>query len=36
MQPPPTLQTPRLVLQPLQLSDAPAIQQRFAHWQVVR
>lgn len=22
--------------QPLQLSDAPAIQQRFAHWQVVR
>ncbi|WP_409497738.1 GNAT family N-acetyltransferase [Pseudomonas fragi] len=36
MQPPPTLQTPRLMLQPLQLSDAPAIQQRFAHWQVVR
>lgn len=36
MQPPPTLQTRRLLLQPLQLSDAPAIQQRFAHWEVVR
>ena len=36
MQPLPTLQTSRLVLQPLQLSDAPAIQRRFAHWQVVR
>jgi len=36
MQPPPTLQTRRLLLQPLQLSDAPAIQQHFAHWEVVR
>ena len=36
MQPLPTLPTSRLVLQPLQLSDAPAIQRRFAHWQVVR
>lgn len=32
----PTLHTQRLVLQPLQLGDAPAIQERFAHWEVVR
>lgn len=32
----PALQTRRLVLTPLQLSDAPAIQQLFPHWDVVR
>ena len=32
----PTLHTRRLMLQPLQLGDAPAIQERFAHWEVVR
>ncbi len=32
----PTLYTPRLVLQPLQLEDAPALQTLFDHWQVVR
>ncbi|NVZ63963.1 GNAT family N-acetyltransferase [Pseudomonas gingeri] len=32
----PTLRTERLVLQPLSLTDAAAIQQLFAHWEVVR
>lgn len=32
----PTLKTARLLLTPLQLSDAPAIQQLFPHWEVVR
>jgi RimJ/RimL family protein N-acetyltransferase len=32
----PTLNTPRLILTPLQLGDAPAIQQLFPHWEVVR
>lgn len=32
----PTLETSRLILTPLQLSDAPAIQQLFARWEVVR
>lgn len=32
----PVLQTRRLILTPLQLSDAPAIQQLFPHWDVVR
>lgn len=32
----PTLNTPRLLLKPLCLADADAIQQRFAHWDVVR
>lgn len=36
MQLPPTLETSRLVLEPLCLSDANAIQQRFPHWEVVR
>ena len=36
MQALPTLHTPRLVLQPLSLADADAIQQRFPHWEVVR
>lgn len=34
--PTPTLHTPRLLLTPLQLSDAAHIQQLFAHWGVVR
>ena len=36
MQPPPPLQTRRLLLRPLHLSDAPFIQKRFAQWEVVR
>lgn len=32
----PTIQTRRLILTPLQLADAPAIQQLFPHWEVVR
>jgi RimJ/RimL family protein N-acetyltransferase len=32
----PILDTVRLVLRPLQLDDAPAIQRHFAHWEVVR
>ncbi|MGV6393769.1 GNAT family N-acetyltransferase [Pseudomonas caspiana] len=32
----PTLRSSRLLLTPLQLTDAPAIQQLFAHWEVVR
>jgi RimJ/RimL family protein N-acetyltransferase len=32
----PTFHTPRLLLTPLQLTDAPAIQRLFAHWEVVR
>lgn len=32
----PTLNTARLVLTPLQLSDASVIQQLFPHWEVVR
>lgn len=32
----PTFKTRRLVLSPLQLADAPAIQQLFPHWEVVR
>lgn len=32
----PTLQTARLVLAPLQLTDAPVIQQLFPQWEVVR
>ncbi|MHC8406878.1 GNAT family N-acetyltransferase [Pseudomonas sp. TMB3-21] len=32
----PTFTTPRLLLTPLQLTDAPDIQQLFAHWEVVR
>ncbi|WP_277962530.1 GNAT family N-acetyltransferase [Pseudomonas sp. RIT-To-2] len=33
---PPTLHTHRLLLTPLHLTDAPAIQQLFPHWEVVR
>ncbi|MCB2253974.1 GNAT family N-acetyltransferase [Pseudomonas chlororaphis] len=36
MTPSPTLHTARLILRPLQLADAEAIQQQFAHWDVVR
>ncbi len=32
----PTLKTARLLLTLLQLEDAPAIQQLFPHWEVVR
>lgn len=32
----PTFQTQRLILTPLQLTDAPAIQALFPHWEVVR
>nr|WP_239646758.1 GNAT family N-acetyltransferase [Pseudomonas syringae] len=32
----PTLHTPRLLLLPLQLEDAPAMQSLFNHWEVVR
>lgn len=32
----PELQTDRLVLRPLSMSDAPAIQQQFSRWEVVR
>lgn len=32
----PTLYTPRLILRPLVLDDADAIQQQFPHWKVVR
>ncbi|OLF54121.1 GNAT family N-acetyltransferase [Pseudomonas chlororaphis] len=36
MQPTPTLYTERLILRPLELADAEAIQQQFPHWDVVR
>lgn len=32
----PTLETPRLILRPLALDDAPAIQTLFPHWEIVR
>ncbi|AZD48303.1 GNAT family N-acetyltransferase [Pseudomonas chlororaphis] len=32
----PTLYTARLILRPLELADAEAIQQQFPHWEVVR
>ncbi len=32
----PVLFTQRLILRPLVLADAEAIQQQFAHWDVVR
>jgi RimJ/RimL family protein N-acetyltransferase len=34
--PTPVLETPRLILRPLRLDDAPAIQRRFPRWEVVR
>lgn len=36
MESPHTLQTARLTLTPLQLTDASDIQQLFPHWEVVR
>ena len=36
MPPTPVLQTPRLVLRPVRSKDAPVIQRRFPHWEVVR
>lgn len=36
MEPTPTLYTRRLILRPLELADAEAIQQQFPHWEVVR
>ena len=32
----PTLETKRLILRPLHLADAPAVQQQFPHWNVVK
>jgi RimJ/RimL family protein N-acetyltransferase len=32
----PTLQTRRLLLRPLELSDAPQVQALFPHWEIVR
>lgn len=32
----PTLQTERLILRPLALSDAPAIQRHFNNWKIIR
>jgi RimJ/RimL family protein N-acetyltransferase len=34
--PTPVLETLRLILRPLRLDDAPTIQRRFPHWEVVR
>ena len=36
MPPTPVLETPRLVLRPLRSKDAPVIQRRFPHWEIVR
>jgi RimJ/RimL family protein N-acetyltransferase len=32
----PTLQTPRLILRPLELADADQAQLLFPHWEIVR
>lgn len=32
----PTIETPRLILRPLALSDAPAIQRHFNNWNVIK
>src|SRR4029077_18745639 len=34
--PTPTLETPRLLLRPLELADAPQLQFLFPHWEIVR
>jgi ribosomal-protein-alanine N-acetyltransferase len=34
--PAPRLETPRLILREVRLSDAPAVQRRFADWEVVK
>jgi RimJ/RimL family protein N-acetyltransferase len=33
---PPVLETPRLLLRPLELADAEQIERIFPHWEVVR
>ena len=32
----PVLETPRLVLRPVRRKDAPVVQRRFPHWEIVR
>jgi [ribosomal protein S5]-alanine N-acetyltransferase len=32
----PTLETPRLILRAITLADAPAVQARFPHWEIVQ
>jgi [ribosomal protein S5]-alanine N-acetyltransferase len=34
--PTPTLETKRLILRPIGLADAPAVQRLFPHWEIVR
>lgn len=34
--PTPVLETKRLILRPLRLGDAPAVQRHFAHWAMIR
>lgn len=34
--PTPTLRTPRLILRPIRLADADAVQRLFPHWEIVR
>ncbi len=36
MTPTPTLETPRLLLRPLDLADAAQVQLLFPHWEIVR
>jgi RimJ/RimL family protein N-acetyltransferase len=36
MPPTPVLKTPRLILRPVRRKDAPVIQRRFPHWDIVR
>jgi ribosomal-protein-alanine N-acetyltransferase len=36
MTPTPTLETPRLLLRPLELADAPQLQLVFPYWEIVR
>jgi len=36
MPPPPVLETPRLILRPIRTKDAPVLQRRFPHWEIVR
>jgi len=33
---PPVLETPRLILRPLELADAESVQRLFPHWEIVR
>jgi ribosomal-protein-alanine N-acetyltransferase len=36
MPPPQVLETPRLILRPIRTKDAPVLQRRFPHWEIVR